>query len=58
MDAAAGSPLPSPSPPIWVDTLKNELRRAIRAGGEMPWTPEALCEEIIDIDSTTPSAPS
>jgi len=32
----------------WVDTLKNELRRAIRAGGEMPWTPEALCEEIID----------
>ena len=32
----------------WVATLEIEYRRAIRAGGAMPWSPEALCEEIID----------
>jgi cold shock CspA family protein len=32
----------------WVATLHNEFRRAIRSGGEMPWTQEGLCDEIID----------
>jgi cold shock CspA family protein len=31
-----------------VATLHNEFRRAIRSGGEMPWTQEGLCDEIID----------